>query len=437
MKRRTVLSAAFISILTVVVMFAFGCGEGEETIPVNGLGAKEEAEADPEKSMGIELETPSEPQQLPAPTMFKSGTLTSSETWSGVVLVEDDVIVPEGVTLIIEPGTIVQVAHNRDNESELTLQNYFEWPKPALQVFGTLLAIGSPDQLIVFTSDASDPRGADWRGIIIDGRSSDPDDKSIISYAIVEYAHKNILILGNEAVAVGHLVENCILRFANQIFKKSPGEIEFEGGSGITYWGASSPTIRGNIIYGNTHNLEIRGLGYPVIGNNVIAFGQKQGDYFGGANGIRTWEAEGKPLFKNNLLYRNRWGIEFNWGSEAIFKNNVVIENDVGIVIWQGDPGETKAQPVVAFNNVWGNTIDYSSGSTAHGHGHLPPGENDISVDPAWTEKDFWNADFLLKNPVLIEAGDPDLIDLDGSRSDIGPNWDWSWVDSNLLVPVN
>jgi uncharacterized protein YjbI with pentapeptide repeats len=224
-----------------------------------------------------------------------------------------------------------------------------------------------------------------------------------------------------------------ILRYANHIFRKSPGGVEFEGGSGITYWGASSPIIRGNIIYGNTHNLEIRGLGNPVIENNVIAFGQKRGEYFGGANGIRTWDAEGTPLFKNNLVYRNWWGIEFNWGSGAIFKNNVVIENDVGLVIWQGDPGETKAHPVVAFNNVWKNGIDYSAGSVGTGHGHAPPGENDVSLNPAWTEKNFWNADFLLKNPVFKDGGDPGFTDSDGSRSDIGPNWDWSWVKSNQL----
>jgi len=377
----------------------------------------------------------SKPREIPAPTMFRSGTLTDSETWSGVVLVTGDVIVPEGTTLTIEPGTVVLFAHNREDESKLTLQNYFEWPKLALHVFGILRASGCPSNLIVFTSDALEPRGADWRGIIINGRSSDSLDRSIVSYAIVEYAHKSIMFCGSATGS--HLVENCILRLANRVFRKAPGGIEFEGGSGVTYWDASSPIVRGNIIYGNTHNLEIRGLGRPAIENNVIAFGQKEGDYFGGANGIRTWGAEGTPVFRNNLLYGNWWGIEFNWGSEAVFKNNVVVENDVGVVIWQGDPGETKAHPVMAFNNVWGNGIDYSSGSIARGHGHLSPGKNDMSVNPEWTEENFWNADFLPKNPVLQDAGDPEFTDPDGSRSDIGPNWDWSWIDGNLLVTGN
>lgn len=369
------------------------------------------------------------PRQLPTPTITKSGTLTHDEIWSGVIHITGDVIVPKGKTLLtIEPGTMVMFAHNREHEDELTLQNYFEWPKPALYVQGKLLAEGTPEKMIIFTSDALKPRGADYRGIIIDSDPSAKNEQSAIRFCIIEYGHKNILLRH-----ASPLIENNILRSADHLFKKAEGVSEFEGGSGITYWGGLSPIIRGNIIYGNTHNLEIRGIGNPAIENNVIAFGQKRRHYYGGANGIRTWGAGGTPTFKYNLIYGNWWGVEFNWGSEAIFKNNVVVENDVGLIVWQGDPGETKSRPIITFNNVWGNGIDYTAGTSDSGHGWMSPGENDISVDPMWTEKDFRDADFLLKNPTLKDAGDPALKDIDGSRSDIGPNWDWSWVDPDIL----
>lgn len=46
----------------------------------------------------------------PVVPVEKSGTLASSETWSGVIHVTDDVVVPDGVTLTIEAGTSVEFA---------------------------------------------------------------------------------------------------------------------------------------------------------------------------------------------------------------------------------------------------------------------------------------------------------------------------------------
>lgn len=373
-----------------------------------------------------------------APTMIKSGTLAGDETWSGIVQVMGNVIVPEGTTLTIEPGTIVRFAHNREDETQLTLENYFEWPKPALYVYGTLLAVGSPGYLIVFTSDAPDPRGADWRGIIISARSSDSADKSIINYVIVEYAHKSILF--SHSSGGTHLVENCILRFANHIFRKKSAGIEFEGGSAITHWDASSLIVRGNIMYSNTHAIETGAAdqGTLVFENNIVCFNQKRGNYYGGANGVRTGGTEATPVFRNNLFYMNWWGIEFCWGSRAIVENNILSGNDAGLVICQGDPGEVKSYPICRFNDVWGNDIDFMH--DYHGNWRLVSaeqfGSDNVSFDPLFSEQDFYNADFDFGRPGLKDAGNPGLFDADGSRSDIGPNWDWSWVDSSLLIPL-
>jgi len=34
----------------------------------------------------------------------------------------------------------------------------------------------------------------------------------------------------------------------------------------------------------------------------------------------------------------------------------------------------------------------------------------------------------------LKDSGNPELFDEDGSRSDIDPNWDWSWVNPDILT---
>jgi hypothetical protein len=367
--------------------------------------------------------------------MTKSGTLAGNETWSGIVYVTGDIIVPEGTTLTIEPGTTVRFAHNRESEDQLTLENYFQWPKLALYVYGTLVAIGSPSDLIVFTSDAPDPRGADWRGIIISPKPSDTANRSIISYAIIEYAHKSIMF--DRGFPLCHLVGNCIVRFADHLFLKKLKGNELEGGSAITYWDASSPIVRGNIIYGTTHALEVSGQGNPLFENNIVCFNQKRGKYYGGANGVRTMGTE-TTVFRNNLFYQNWWGIEFNWGSRAIVENNIVSGNDAGLVICQGDPQEGESYPTCRFNDVWGNGRDflYDRHGSWQSVSQERFGINNVSVDPLFSREDFYNANFDFSHPGLKDCGNPDLYDEDGSRSDIGPNWDWSWVDSRLLVPL-
>lgn len=383
------------------------------------------------------------------PTAIKNGILNQDETWSGVVQVTGNIIIPQGVTLTIEPGTIIRFAHNREDESSLRITNYFDWPKPALYVYGTLKSIGSPEDLIIFTSDAPEPRGADWRGIIICANSSNPEDKSIIKYTIIEYAHKSIMFaLGQE---LHHIVENNIIRFADQLFRKEPcifdlficfGNPELEGGSGITYWDGSSPIIRGNIIYGNTFALEVSGERTPIFENNLLCFNKKLGEYPGGANGVRVGGNENNPnlnyspLFRNNLVCGNWLGIEFNWGSKAVIENNIIIWNYAGLVIIQEDPNEIESLPNASFNNVWGNDMDYSH--EIHGDWHSVPaerfGNNNVAIDPLFTEEDFYNANFNFTQLGLKDSGNPDLFDEDGSRSDIGPNWNWSWVSPDILT---
>lgn len=378
------------------------------------------------------------------PTEVKNGTLAHDETWSGVVQVTGTVIVPEGVTLTIEPGTIIRFAHNREKEYLLTLNNYFDWPKPALHVRGTLISIGSPDNLIIFTSDALEPRGADWRGIILNSMSSRPANTSIIKYSIIEYAHKSIMLaMGPQSPVI---VENNIIRFADQITLKSCkvtlflcfGSPELDVGSGVTYWAASSPIVRGNIMYNNICAIEASGSGTPVFENNVACFNIDYNQKVLGSNGVRTGaeKSNNSPVFRNNLLCGNDFGIEFNWGSKAVAENNIILWNDEGLDLLKGS-SEPDSYPSVNFNDLWGNNVDYAHTIINQKRLFVPAerfGKGNVAIDPLFTEEDFYNANFNFTQPGLKDSGNPELFDKDGSRSDIGPNWNWSWVTPDMLI---
>ena len=73
-----------------------------------------------------ETPAPTTPAPLPTPAppeeaiplfpeeVTKVGLLEQNETWSGEIFIPGAVHVPQGVTLTIEPGTVVKFRHSRD-----------------------------------------------------------------------------------------------------------------------------------------------------------------------------------------------------------------------------------------------------------------------------------------------------------------------------------
>ncbi len=183
-------------------------------------------------------EAPGGPEEPPSSGV--GGLLTHDTTWSGEVLVTETVVVPEGVTLTIEPGTVVKFRHYR---------GYKEGKVGLIVQGGTLKAVGTPTQQIWFTSDAEDPINGDWAGITLV-----ETDGSRFDYAIVEYAE-----IGIEQFASQTEVSHSIIRWNNS-----------EG----LYAELSSARFEGNTIYGNAYhaialenyNPEVRILGNLIIG---------------------------------------------------------------------------------------------------------------------------------------------------------------------------
>ncbi|MCP4705530.1 MAG: hypothetical protein GY865_13095, partial [candidate division Zixibacteria bacterium] len=84
-----------------------------------------------------------------------SGTLNEDETWSGTITVTGDVIVPEGMTLTLLPGTEVLFSANYDDTTGGTSGSQSE-----LIVKGSLVADNT-----TFNSSAATPLAGDWYGI--------------------------------------------------------------------------------------------------------------------------------------------------------------------------------------------------------------------------------------------------------------------------------
>lgn len=208
------------------------------------------------------------------------------------------------------------------------------------------------------------------------------------------------------------------------------------GMRGGVHCGSSSPTIRNNIITGNTATTTGGGIycggGSPKISNNVIV--SNNGQYGGG---IYCYNSN--ALILNNTLVSNTatyaGGIYCDNSSPTI-GNNIIVLGSSGIYSNGG-------APALRNNNVYGNT--------AYNYSGLSAGTEDISVDPLFVNGA--GGDFHLRaNSQCVNAGynswvDAGAVDMDGETRvhgtyvDIGvdevPHALVIYVDKNAPGPTH
>lgn len=278
--------------------------------------------------------------------VVKSGVINEDEVWSGRIHVTGDIDVIEGATLTILPGTIVKVAltddQHKGRDEPVTGDIYFpkdppfyEKEKITISILGTLNAIGTPDNMIVFTSESATPTTQDWGGLnIFHGR---------LEYAIVEYAQYNN-IQHSDVVISNNIIRNslgcCIgIGHSNQV---SPqilnNDIYNCGHEGIDYAGGSA-LIKGNYFHLGDRRLqpepERGGLGivvykntYPTIEDNVFEE-LTTAIFFHGTSKYPEERGE-KVIVKNNRIENNEiaFGIDPDYLFEVVVKeNNRLINN--------------------------------------------------------------------------------------------------------------
>ncbi len=171
------------------------------------------------------------------------------------------------------------------------------------------------------------------------------------------------------------------------------------GGIDVQIGGATATVIANNVIADNIASSIGGGLvvyepndSYPntTVANNVIAFNNVLETDWGA--GLTQWNSTA-PVIYNNAVYGNL---------------GVGVYGDDDVSSW-----------TFSYNDVYGNYPDYD-GALASGDGtgnfSSAPGFVAASNDVDWTNDDFR----LAAGSALIDAGDPSVLDGDGTRSDVG-----------------
>jgi hypothetical protein len=152
-----------------------------------------------------------------------SGPIEQDTTWSGVVHLADSVTVQPGVTLTIAPGTRVEFTHYRGYREpgrrlSLTAEN------------ATIVAEGSPEAPIYFTSDAPDPQNGDWGMVVLRDSVG-----SVFRHCVLEFA-----LQGLNTWASNPIIDHSVVRWNNW--------------EGLYFESYSRPVVTDTVIYQNGYN---------------------------------------------------------------------------------------------------------------------------------------------------------------------------------------
>lgn len=233
-------------------------------------------------------------------------TLEKDTTWKGTVIVNGDIYVPPGVTLTIAPGTTVKFKRI-DEKSD---QNMFGiispyYPEAELIIRGKIIAKGTKESGIVFTSKEINARPKDWGAINLLGSYGNVFDycKILFGYNGIHGHGSGAVITNSEfaknGVGVSFKMEEetkdapwfgqiSDMKIVNNRFLKNKGGIGFRNSKG---------EISHNLIEDN----KFFGIFPKEKAQAVISYNEVTGN----KKGIYLYQAEKVTLEYNNI-YDNK-----------------------------------------------------------------------------------------------------------------------------------
>jgi parallel beta-helix repeat protein len=262
---------------------------------------------------------------LGKPLIIEKSVIKSDTTWEKEVVIRGDVEIARGATLTIMPGAVVKfVKIEPEGPSKLYKDKETYFPRAELIIRGRIIAQGTKDRMIVFTSAEKSPNVADWGAI----NFLDTQD-NILEYCEFSYGHTSVHCHGAQVIVANCYFHDSGVAIGQKDVKgfktkcKVPmlyNRITGNGG-GILFGGGTSPTI--------THN--------QISDNKFFGiFGKK-----GASSHVRY----------NNVTHNGKGVIVYAMDGLRLSENNISENDEYNISLMEGQIGDVDAR-----NNWWGTT---------------------------------------------------------------------------------
>lgn len=268
-----------------------------------------------------------------AQRLYRDAVLTEDTAWRGEVFVEGALTVSPQTTLTLEPGTIVRFRRTVPGEGA----------GPLLLVQGRLVARGSAEAPVRFTSAFPDPLAGDWQGILLVGS----EKKNLLEQCRIEGAAAGIDASFSTVALNKVSIASCGIgaRFQDSLVTVSGGEAS-GCGVGVEFTDSESD-VRDLTVRGNRIGMTVRGgslllEGAHVADNSETGFtatvsrlGIAGALFQGNGTGLVLADCEGK-VTSGRIANNRHVGIHLVRSRVRVFGNEIASNGAIGLRVEDG-----------------------------------------------------------------------------------------------------